>query len=113
MQLLSFRTGEDLWIVIRIDEESAIKFPATWWDAFKEHWLWWFPGIEITYSKPYRRWHMQGLYSDEQKACESCQDENWFYFPFMLNVAYPLERVEVQAVFPLRDNARYSLRKLW
>jgi len=105
---IKLNTGDPLWVVIWIDEQGAIRFPADWWQALK---LRWFPGwlqrsYPVIYTKEYRRWWLQGIYSDEKKACHACAGPTWCYFPFLLNVAYPESRVEVQTVFPVRDATR-------
>jgi hypothetical protein len=107
---ITLRTGDPLWIVIWIDDDSAVCYPRDWRQAFKQRW---YPRFllrhwPVIYSKQYRRWWLQGVYSDEHKACEACEGASWFYFPFLINVAYPQSRVEVRGVFPVRDKTRCS-----
>ena len=105
MKTLNLRTGSDIYVVIHIDESTAVRFPVTWWDAIKAR-----LGLPHNKSKAFRAWHIQGIYSSEEKARAACEDENWLYFAMLLDVSYPHEPVEVQAIFPLRDEQAVRLR---
>jgi hypothetical protein len=105
VNLIQLQTGQPLYIVVWIDEQSAIHFPATWFEAIKLRWL---PSFilrrwPVQYTKEYRRWHLQGIYSNELMACNACETKDWCYFPFLLNVGYPKIRIEANSVFPLRE----------
>lgn len=76
---------EEVWICARI-ENTGIR-PVDW----------------LRKKLKVRRWHIQGVFDSEQKACAACADEWYFVGSLPLNVALPHVATEWPgAYFPMR-----------
>lgn len=49
--------------------------------------------------KNHKQWEFQGVYDDEQKAIDVCEDEFWFIGPAQMNTHIPTETVDWPGAF--------------
>jgi hypothetical protein len=62
---------------------------------------------KIQSRRNFKRWQLQGIFDDKDKAAAICQDELWFIGPVELNEPLPVyEQLWPGAFYPLAINPR-------